>query len=98
MITPKPFIIAFLFVITSCSNLLTWHLDKGIHKQAKIAANQSAPSQVDDNEVIVKVDISANMVWSKSMNSGLEGNSAYLHQRKIIILFILLILTDFYLQ
>ena len=82
MITPKPFIIVFLLFITSCSNLLTWHLDKGIHKQAKIDANQSPSAQVDDNEVIVKVDISANMVWSKSINSGLEGNSAYLHPEK----------------
>ena len=82
MITPKPFIVVFLFVITSCSNLLTWHLDKGIHKQAKIDANQSPSVQVDDNEVIVKVDISANIVWSKSINSGLEGNSGYLYPVK----------------
>ena len=82
MIALKPFIIALLLVITSCSNLLTWHLDKGIHKQAKIDANQSPSAQVDDNEVIVKVDISANMVWSKSINSGLEGNSGYLYPVK----------------
>ena len=82
MITPKPFIIVFLLFITSCSNLLTWHLDKGIHKQTKIDANQSPSSQVDDNEVIVKVDISANMVWSKSINSGLKGNSGYLYPVK----------------
>jgi outer membrane protein assembly factor BamB len=82
MITPKPFIIIFLLLITSCSNLLTWHLDKGIHKQTKIDTNQSSPIQDDDNEVIVKVDISANMVWSKSINSGLEGNSAYLRPDK----------------
>jgi outer membrane protein assembly factor BamB len=82
MITPKPFIIIFLLLITSCSNLLTWHLDKGIHKQTKIDTNQSSLIQDDDNEVIVKVDISANMVWSKSINSGLEGNSAYFRPDK----------------
>jgi outer membrane protein assembly factor BamB len=61
--------------------LLTWHLDKGIHKQAKLDVNQSS-KQIADNEVIVKVDISANLVWSKSINSGLEGNSSYLYPEK----------------
>ena len=48
MITPKPFIIVFLLFITSCSNLLTWHLDKGIHKKAKIDVNQSPSAKVDE--------------------------------------------------
>jgi outer membrane protein assembly factor BamB len=62
--------------------LLTWHLDKGIHRQVKIDANQSSSKQIVDNEVITKVDISATMLWSKSVNSGLEGNSAYLYPVK----------------
>ena len=78
----KPFIILFLLLMSSCSNLLTWHLDKGIHRQAKIDGNQSSTEQIVDNEVITKVDISATMLWSKSVNSGLEGNSAYLYQEK----------------
>ena len=77
----KPFIIVFLLLISSCSNLLTWHLDKGIHKRAKIDVNQSS-KQIADNEVIAKVDISANLVWSKSINSGLEGNRSYLYPEK----------------
>ena len=79
MITPKSFIIVFLLVIASCSNLLTWHLDKGIHRQAKIDINQSPSEQVIDKQVITNIDISVSMVWSKSVNSGLEGNSAYLY-------------------
>jgi len=82
MIMLKPFIILFLLLISSCSNLLTWHLDKGIHRQAKIDANQSSSEQIVDNDVITKVDISATMLWSKSVNSGLEGNSAYLYPEK----------------
>ena len=82
MTIAKHFIIVFLFFISSCSNLLTWHLDKGIHKQVKIDANQSSSAQTVDNEVIAKVDISADLVWSKSINSGLEGNSAYLYSEK----------------
>ena len=78
----KHFIILFLLLISSCSNLLTWHLDKGIHRQAKIDANQSLSEQIVDNEVITKVDISVSMIWSKSVNSGLKGNSAYLHPEK----------------
>jgi outer membrane protein assembly factor BamB len=79
MIILKPFIIVFLFFISSCSNLLTWHLDKGIHKQVKIDANQSSSAQTVDNEVIAKVNITVDLVWSKSINSGLGGNSAYLY-------------------
>ena len=81
MIIPKSSIIVFLLLISSCSNLLTWHLDKGIHKQAKIDANQSSVQAID-TEVIAKVDVSANLVWTKSINSGLEGNSAYLYLEK----------------
>ena len=82
MIIPKPFIIVFLLLISSCSNLLTWHLDKGIHRQAKIDINQSPSEQVVDKQVITNIDISVSMVWSKSVNSGLEGNSAYLYPEK----------------
>ncbi len=78
----KRLIILFLLLISSCSNLLTWHLDKGIHRQAKIDTNQSSSQQVIDNEIISKIDISATLIWSKSINSGLEGNSAYLHSNK----------------
>ena len=82
MIILKPFIIAFLLLISSCSNLLTWHLDKGIHRQAKIDVSQSSSKEIVNNEVIAKVDISASILWSKSVNSGLEGNSAYLYPEK----------------
>ena len=78
----KRLIILFLLLISSCSNLLTWHLDKGIHRQAKIDANQSSSEQIVDNDVITKVDISVTQLWSKSVNSGLNGNSAYLYPEK----------------
>ena len=82
MIIPKPFIIVFLLLISSCSNLLTWHLDKGIHKKTKIDVNKPSSEQVVDDEVVTKVDISVNLVWSKSINSGLEGNTSYLYSEK----------------
>lgn len=82
MIVLKPFIITFILFISSCSNLLTWHLDKGIHKQAKIDGTQESSEQIVDNEVVDKVAISVTLVWSKSINSGLEGNSAYLYPEK----------------
>ena len=78
----KPLIIASLLLLSSCSNFFTWHLDKGIHRQAKIDTNQSPSERIVDNEVIAKVDISATMLWSKSINSGLGGNSAYLYPEK----------------
>ena len=78
----KPFIIIFLLLISSCSNLLTWHLDKGIHKQAKIDSNQSSSEQAVVDEAVPKIDISATLLWSKSVNSGLEGNSAYLYPKE----------------
>ena len=78
----KYYISVFLLLISSCSNLLTWHLDKGIHRQAKIDANQSSPDELVDDEVVSKLAISASLVWSKSVNSGLEGNSAYLYPKE----------------
>ena len=83
MIFFKRFIILFFLFISSCSNLLTWHLDKGIHKQAKIEAKQSSSEKVINSESTSKIDISVTFVWSKSVNSGIKGNSSYLHAEKI---------------
>jgi outer membrane protein assembly factor BamB len=76
-----------ILILTSCSNLLTWHLDRGIH------ADKNSDNQVSSNDVskistsqdkissniIPQIDI----VYNKSVNSGIDGNSGYLHMEKI---------------
>ena len=83
MIHQKYLFIIFVLFISSCSNFLTWHLDKGIHRQANIEVGQSSSQQINESKIISKIDISATMVWSKSVNSGIEGNSAYLYPEKV---------------
>ena len=82
MILHKYFIVIFLLFISSCSNLLTWHLDKGIHRQSNVEVKE-IPKKTIDSNVLSKIDISVTPVWSTSVNSGITGNSAYLHTREI---------------
>jgi hypothetical protein len=77
MILYRHFAVIFLLLISSCSNLLTWHLDKGIHRQANLEVNESS-NKIIDNNVSSKIDITVTPIWSKSVNSGIKGNSAYL--------------------
>ena len=82
MILYRHFTVAFLLFISSCSNFLTWHLDKGIHRQANLQVNESSNEIIDSN-VTSKIDITVRPMWSKSVNSGIKGNSAYLHIKEI---------------
>jgi len=82
MILYRHFTVIFLLLISSCSNLLTWHLDKGIHRQANLEVNESSNKIIDSN-VSSKIDITVTPIWSKSVNSGIKGNSAYLHIKEI---------------
>jgi len=82
MILYRHFAVIFLLLISSCSNLLTWHLDKGIHRQANLEVNESSNKIIDSN-VSAKIDIIVKPVWSKSVNSGIMGNSGYLHIKEI---------------
>ncbi len=77
MIKQKLFFVICLLIITSCSNLLTWHLDMGIHKENKKSTESSSVSA--NKKQIPKSDIIGEVIWSSSVNSGIEGNSAYLY-------------------
>jgi outer membrane protein assembly factor BamB len=57
-------------------------LDKGIHRQANLEVNESSTKIMDSN-VSAKIDITVKPIWSKSVNSGIKGNSAYLHVKEI---------------
>tara|TARA_Y100000389_G_scaffold162144_1_gene164822 strand:+ start:582 stop:1838 length:1257 start_codon:yes stop_codon:yes gene_type:complete len=82
MILYKHFTVILLLFISSCSNLLTWHLDKGIHRQTNLEVNESLDKNNDSN-VSSKINITVTRMWSKSVNSGIKGNSAYLHTKEI---------------
>ena len=69
----KLYIIFICFVLTSCSNLLTWHLDKGIHK------NNSLSTDDKQSEITqIKYNVSSSEMWSRSTNNGIQGNTGYL--------------------
>tara|TARA_B100001063_G_scaffold180135_1_gene169240 strand:- start:1546 stop:2802 length:1257 start_codon:yes stop_codon:yes gene_type:complete len=82
MITYRHFTVIFILFISSCSNLLTWHLDKGIHRQANLEVNQSS-KEIIVSQNLPQINIKVTPVWSKSVNSGIKGNSAYLHAKAI---------------
>ena len=69
-------------VISSCSNLLTWHLDKGIHK--KPIESEKIDTTNSMNTISVKnMNIKSNILWSTSVNSAPDGNTGYLRIKKI---------------
>ena len=66
--------IMLCLILSSCSNFLTWHLDKGIHKNSPLQANSNVETEnIKDNYNISSVEI-----WSTSTNKGLHGNTGYL--------------------
>ena len=77
MMKHKFFLIIYLFILSSCSNLLTWHLDMGIHKDN----NQSKQSSSDslNKKQISQSNINTKIIWNTSVNSGINGNSGYLY-------------------
>ena len=70
-------IIVYLFILSSCSNLLTWHLDMGIHKTNKTTVESS--SNASDKEQKIYKTINTEIKWDTSVNSGISGNSGYLY-------------------
>ena len=83
MIAFKFHILLFItIVISSCSNLLTWHLDKGIHKITKESNKIDTINSV--NALPIKnMNIRSNILWSTSVNSAPDGNTGYLRIKKI---------------
>ena len=77
MIKYKLPVIACIFILTSCSNLLTWHLDMGIHKTNKQTVE--IPSNSPDTKPIPQRSINVAVEWDTSVNSGISGNSGYLY-------------------
>ena len=77
MIKYKFFTILSFFVISSCSNLLTWHLDMGIHKNKDQKAE--VVSESIEKKQIQQISINAEIVWDTSVNSGIKGNTGYLY-------------------
>ena len=67
-------IIVLCLILSSCSNFLTWHLDKGIHKNSPLQANSTVESVTTKKNY----NISPEEIWSTSTNKGLHGNTGYL--------------------
>ncbi len=67
-------IIVLCLILSSCSNFLTWHLDKGIHKNSPLQANSTVESATTKKNY----NISPEEIWSTSTNKGLHGNTGYL--------------------
>ena len=74
----KYFYIFSLLLLSSCSNFLTWHLDKGIHKNTNIQVDPA-----DGSDSIKKIyNVSSSEIWSTSTNNGIHGNTGYLKTYK----------------
>ena len=71
-------IIFLSFILSSCSNFLTWHLDKGIHKKTSIRPDAIVESQT----ITENYDVSSSEIWSTSTNKGIHGNTGYLKTYK----------------
>ena len=76
----KYFYILPLLFLSSCSNFLTWHLDKGIHKDKSplTSTEISTVADIDTN-----YNISSRIIWTTSTNGGMYGNTAYLNMQKV---------------
>ena len=71
-------IILISLILSSCSNFLTWHLDKGIHKNTNIQVDPA-----DGSDSIKKIyNVSSSEIWSTSTNNGIHGNTGYLKTYK----------------
>jgi outer membrane protein assembly factor BamB len=80
------FIVITTLFLTSCSNFLTWHLDRGIHKGKNIKDQESYSNVPSDNtkeNISPANNLKIDMIYKKSISSGLNGNSGYLHIQKL---------------
>ena len=57
MIRPLLYISVLTVILSSCSNFLTWHLDRGIHK----ASNPSSSEDVSKSEDTTESDLSSDI-------------------------------------
>ena len=65
-------------MLSSCSNFLTWHLDRGIHKNTSQKSNS-----IDESDNIKEsYNVSSSEIWSTSTNNGIHGNTGYLKSHK----------------
>ena len=71
-------IILLSLILSSCSNFLTWHLDKGIHKNT----TQKSNSTVESDNIKESYNVSSSEIWSTSTNNGIHGNTGYLKTYK----------------
>ena len=71
-------IIFLSLVLSSCSNILTWHLDMGIHKNKSLKTNSTSQSET----IKENYNISSSEIWSTSTNKGMHGNTGYLKTYK----------------
>ena len=71
-------IIFLSLILSSCSNILTWHLDMGIHKNKSIKTNSTSQSET----IKENYNISSSEIWSTTTNKGMHGNTGYLNTYK----------------
>ena len=57
MIRPLLYISVLTVILSSCSNFLTWHLDRGIHK----ASNSSSSEDISKSEDTTESDLSSDI-------------------------------------
>jgi len=67
----------YLLFLCSCSNILTWHLDMGVHKNNN--QNIEASSDSINKNQIPSYNINTKIMWDISVNSGIKGNTGYLY-------------------
>ena len=79
MTKTKIYIVFISFILSSCSNFLTWHLDKGIHKNRNISLTNN---ELELESIQKKYNVSSSEIWSTSTNNGIQGNTGYLRLLK----------------
>jgi len=80
-------VIILTLFLSSCSNFLTWHLDRGIHAASNTDSQElltREPLASDSkNNAPTNINLQIDIIYNKQINSGISGNSGYLHMKKI---------------
>ncbi len=75
--------LASTLILSSCSNFLTWHLDRGIHIANNDINNASDITSLNKEiKTTTSINLNIDIIYNKSINSGIQGNSGYLHMQK----------------
>lgn len=75
--------LASTLILSSCSNFLTWHLDRGIHIANNDINNASDITSFNKEiKTTTSINLNIDIIYNKSINSGIQGNSGYLHMQK----------------